>query len=74
MYVRYGGEMATKNRRRRGGRPPLPSNEVRDERLEIRLRSDERLELDEGAERAGLSLSAWVRGVLLRAARQSRAR
>ena len=66
--------MATKIRRRRGGRPPLPANEVRDERLEIRLRSDERLELDEAAERAGLSLSAWIRRVLLRAARRSRAR
>ena len=55
------------------GRPPLSADEVRDERVEIRLRTAERLELDEAAERAGLSLSAWVRRVLLRAARRSAA-
>ncbi len=46
----------------------LPAREV------VGLRSDEHLELDEAADRAGLSLSAWIRRVLLRAAHRSRAR
>jgi uncharacterized protein (DUF1778 family) len=66
--------MPARTRRPRGGRPPLAASEVRAERLEIRLRAEERRELDEAAERAGLSLSAWMRRVLLRAARRSLAR
>ena len=63
--------MATKRRR---GRPPLEHHERRDADLHIRFKAEERDELDGAAERAGLTLSEWVRQVVLRAARRSQGR
>ena len=53
--------MATKRRR---GRPPLENHERRDADLHIRFKAEERDELDDAAERAGLTLSEWVRQVV----------
>ena len=58
--------------KRKPGRPALPVDKKRGSQLHILLRDDERDELDAAADRAELTLSAWIRRVLLRAAKRQR--
>lgn len=51
------------------GRPPLPADERRTRRLEVRLTDDERAELDAYASREGADVAEAVRDAALRAAR-----
>jgi len=62
--------MATEKKRPRG-RPPIPEEERASERLVARVRPDELASYQAASERAGLSLSEWVREVLGRAARRA---
>jgi len=43
---------------------------MRNDTIEVRVTEDERAAIRDAAERAGLSVSAWVRTVALRAARE----
>ena len=54
------------------GRPPSEPGESRDHVVIVRLRGDEREVFDGAAGRAGLTLSAWIRRVLLRAAKRQK--
>lgn len=51
------------------GRPPLPKHEVREKITPIRLQETERAKFEKAAQKAGLSLSEWIRQTL-RAATQ----
>ena len=51
------------------GRPPIPADELRDRKLEIRLNAAEAAAL---AQAGGASVSTWARDVLLRAARRAK--
>jgi len=63
----YAGAMPRTKKPKRG-RPPLPPSEVRALPLPVRLTLAERDAFEAAAARAGLSLSAWVRSTLARAA------
>jgi uncharacterized protein (DUF1778 family) len=52
------------------GRPPKPTDELQTERIELRVTSAERQSYDAAAEKAGKSLSAWIRERLAAAARR----
>ena len=57
-------------RRKRLGRPPKGSDEVRGIRFDMRLEQSEKEAFREAANLAGLDLSAWVRERLRAVARQ----
>ena len=59
-------------RKKKRGRPELPPEEKRGEQLHFFVRTDEREKFDAAADRSGLSLSAWIRRALLRAAGRQR--
>jgi predicted HicB family RNase H-like nuclease len=46
------------------GRPPLPKGEVREKITPIRLQETERITFEKAAQKAGLSLSEWIRQTL----------
>jgi hypothetical protein len=52
------------------GRPPKPADEQASEIVALRLTADERAECERAAKRADVKLSAWIRSVVLRAARR----
>jgi predicted HicB family RNase H-like nuclease len=52
------------------GRPPKPQEEVLNTRLELRLAAAERDEYERAAEKAGVSLAAWMRDRLSKAAKR----
>ena len=52
------------------GRPPLPKGEVREKITPIRLQENERATFEKAAQKAGLSLSEWIRQSLRVAAEQ----
>jgi hypothetical protein len=54
---------------RRRGRPELPPEEVRSVLLGVHVRPEEREWIRKAADGRGLSMSAWAREVLVRAAR-----
>jgi len=51
-------------------RPKKPSDEVAGERIDLRLTTAERIEYEQAAKRAELSLSAWIRERLSKAAKR----
>jgi predicted HicB family RNase H-like nuclease len=53
------------------GRPKKHPAKVLSERMELRLTASERLEYEQAAKRAELSVSEWIRECLTRAARRS---
>ena len=53
------------------GRPPKEPSEVLDERLYIRLTSEEKLLLESASEKAGKKLSAWIREKLVSTAKRA---
>lgn len=53
------------------GRPPKAPDKVLGERLELRLTTAERKAYEQTANRAGLSVSEWIRETLSRAAARS---
>jgi predicted HicB family RNase H-like nuclease len=53
------------------GRPPLPKGEVRERITPIRLQEDERTRFEKAAQKAGLSLSEWIRQTLRMAIEES---
>lgn len=56
--------MPTKKVQVRLGRPPLPKHEVREKITPIRLQENERTAFERAAQKAGLSLSEWIRQTL----------
>ena len=46
------------------GRPPLPKHQVREKITPIRLQENERAAFEKAAQKAGLSLSEWIRQTL----------
>lgn len=52
------------------GRPVLPEGEAAEERLQVRAKAAEKAEWQAAADRAGMSLSAWIRDRLNRAAKR----
>jgi len=52
------------------GRPPLPRHAVREKITPIRLQETERTAFEKAAQKAGLSLSEWIRQALRIAAGQ----
>ena len=46
------------------GRPSLPKGEVREKITPIRFKPDERKTFEKAAEKAGFSLSEWIRQTL----------
>jgi predicted HicB family RNase H-like nuclease len=54
--------MATK--KRKAGRPPLPKGEAKAVMTPVRLQEHERASFEQAAEKAGLSLSEWIRQTL----------
>lgn len=50
------------------GRPPLPKGTVREKITPIRLQETERATFEKAAQKAGLSLSEWIRQTLRAAA------
>jgi len=53
------------------GRPPLPKGEVREKITPIRLQENERTAFERAAQKAGLSLSEWIRQTLRSAINES---
>jgi len=53
-----------RTKRPRIGRPPLPKGEVREKITPIRLQENERTAFEKAAQKAGLSLSEWIRQTL----------
>jgi uncharacterized protein (DUF1778 family) len=52
------------------GRPKKPPAEVLAERMELRLTTAEREAYEGAAQNAGQTLSAWIRGLLNKAAKR----
>jgi predicted HicB family RNase H-like nuclease len=52
------------------GRPPLPKGELREKITPIRLQENERAIFERAAQKAGLSLSEWIRQSLRVATKQ----
>lgn len=52
------------------GRPPLDPDQAKGQYIQLRLTAAERDEYRAAAERAGVSLSEWIRGCLSRAAKR----
>ena len=52
------------------GRPPLDPADAKTELFQLRLKASERGEYQQAAERAEMTLSAWIRDRLTRAARR----
>ena len=55
----------------RMGRPPLSKGEAKEAVLSVRLSTEERMAIEQAAERAGRSPSEWARDALVRAAADS---
>lgn len=55
---------------KRMGRPPKPKDQRQTAAVRLRMREADHEVLQEAAEHAGLSLSAWARSVLMKAARR----
>ena len=53
------------------GRPPLDPDQAKGQYIQLRLTAAERDEYKAAAERAGVSLSEWIRGCLSRSAKRS---
>jgi uncharacterized protein (DUF1778 family) len=53
------------------GRPRLPAGEIRGEVIMLRLRSDEKRAIMRAARKSGEPYAAWMRELLLRAARRA---
>ena len=53
------------------GRPPKEPSEVLDERLYVRLTSEEKQLLESASEKAGKKLSAWIREKLVSTAKRA---
>jgi predicted HicB family RNase H-like nuclease len=53
------------------GRPPLPKHEVREKITPIRLQENERAVFEKAAQKAGVSLSEWIRQTLKGAVNES---
>lgn len=54
-----------------GGRPPLPPEDARSEAIRVRTTPAEADAIRAAAQAAGVSISDWARGLLVRAARRS---
>jgi predicted HicB family RNase H-like nuclease len=52
------------------GRPPKPEGEKAEELFQMRVTADDKNAWRSAAERAGMSLSAWIRDRLNRAAKR----
>lgn len=52
------------------GRPPLPAGEAKGRVFQMRLTDAERQAYEEAAERAEVTLSAWIRQCLNKAAKK----
>jgi predicted HicB family RNase H-like nuclease len=52
------------------GRPPLAPGEAKGEYFQLRLTAAERIEYEQAAQRAGQSLSAWIRERLSKAVKR----
>jgi len=52
------------------GRPPLPAGEAKGRLVQLRLADAEHVAYLAAAERAGMTLSAWIRQCLNRAAKK----
>lgn len=52
------------------GRPKKPADEVLSKRLELRLTAAEQRAYERAAGKAGVSVSAWIRNRLCKAARR----
>jgi len=52
------------------GRPPKAPNELFAERIELRMTADERADYERAAKRSEMTLSAWIRDQLGKAARR----
>jgi len=55
-------------KKRSVGRPSLPKGEVKGNVTPVRLKDDERAAFERAAQKAGLSLSEWIRQTLRLAA------
>ena len=55
---------------KRTGRPPLDPGEAKDQVYQLRLTAAERASYEAAAQRAGKTVSAWIRDKLLRAAKR----
>ena len=53
------------------GRPPKEPSKVLDERLYVRLTSEEKQLLESASEKAGKKLSAWIREKLVSTAKRA---
>ena len=53
------------------GRPPKEPSEVLDERLYVRLTSEEKQLLESASEKSGKKLSAWIREKLVSTAKRA---
>jgi len=51
-------------------RPKKPIDEVAGERIDLRLTTAERVDYEQAAQRAGQSLSAWIRERLTKAVKR----
>ena len=60
--------MAKKKQR---GRPAKKKSELHDARIEIRLLSGEKKEIEDAAKSANLKISEWIRQQLLKSARKN---
>jgi hypothetical protein len=60
-----------KTKKRSVGRPSLPKGEARAKVTPVRLQDNERAAFEKAAEKAGLSLSEWIRQSLRVAAKES---
>ncbi len=63
-----GADVTITAQRNPGGRPALPAEQRRTERIETRISPVERADVDAVLQRKGLTESAWAREVLLAAA------
>lgn len=52
------------------GRPPLAESERAEERLELRIKADDKADWQKAADQAGVALSAWIRERLTKAAKR----
>lgn len=52
------------------GRPPLPESERAEERLELRIKADDKADWQNAADHAEIALSAWIRERLCKAAKR----
>ena len=62
----------TNNMEAKRGRPPKPPGEVFVGRIELRMTAAERTAYEQAAERAGMTLSGWIRECLNKASKKPR--